>query len=211
MIMLSLGDIIYRNNDTYIYIGSKDELCEEDKDKIFYIKSKVKEREYLSYFIILDQIVEANKIEEVLNQIYVVNIIGMSLEFLRNYEYAGKIKNLKTFLLKRKMLGDAVPDLNELVDEKVLVDRYKRQIKYLEKKYPKLVSLTQGSIVKEGTTQFIYFGIHRISLYNTKVALWNLNRADICLISIPMFEKKFDLVEKRHEKIDDMYIDYASI
>ena len=169
--MLSLGDIIYRNNNTYIYIGSKDELCEENKDKVFYIKSKVKEREYLSYFIILDKIVEANKIEEVLNQIYVVNISCMSLEFLRNYEYAGNMKNLKTFLLKRKMLGDTVPDFNELMDEKVLVDRYKRQIKYLEKKYPKLVSLTQGSIVKDGTTQFIYLGMHRNFLYNTNVVV----------------------------------------
>lgn len=206
----ALGDIIYINNNTYIYIGSKDELCEEDQDKVFYIKYKVKEREYLSYFIILEQIVEVNKIEEILNNKVVVDIQGISLDFLRNYEYAGKIKNLKTFLLKRKMLGYEVPDLNELMDEKVLVERYKSKIQYLEKKYPKLVSITQGSIVKEGTTQFIYFGIHRIFLY-TNVVVFDITREDKCLISIPMFEKNFDLVAKKSEKINDLYIDYASI
>lgn len=208
----ALGDIIYINNNTYIYIGSKNQFCEEELEKIFYVKYILKDRQFLSYFVTLDKIVETNKLEEVLNHIDVINIRQfISLNTLKNCEYVGKINNLNTFLLKRKMLGYEVPDLNELMDEKVLVAKYKRRIKYLEKKYPKLVSITQGSIVKEGTHKFIYLGIHRIYLFNTNVVLRNLNTEEKYLTSIPMFEKNFDLVEKRHEKIDDVYIDYASI
>lgn len=211
MISLVLGDIIYTKANTYIYIGSKDEICEEEYDKVFYIKDLIKDKHYLSYFILLNGKVKVEKIEDTLIHIKELCIRGIYMDFMETYTKVGQIANLKPYLLKRKLLGDEVPDLNGLENEKTLVDRYTKQLKALETEYPKLTTITQGSIVREGKHKFIYLGIHRIMLYDTRVVLMKLNMQEMWQTDLKMFEKNFDVVEIKNEKVSELYIDYASI